>query len=290
MAHVDIKKFSPTSMKPNTIILLVGKRGTGKSTLLEDLCYYIRDKVDFAVGMSPTEDTNQALGQFIPKSTIYGEYDEEVVVRIMDMQKNMWRAGRGYSCLLILDDCCYDKKILRSKVIREIFMNGRHRRMTLILSAQYVMDLPPDLRTQVDYVFALRENVVANREKLFKQFFGFFNSFADFAKTMDSCTENFECMVCDNKTAKGNSIDDSVRWYKASLDLPRFKVGKPFLWGMHRKYYKKQQFQLPKFRMGNAGAGGAMQLAGAAKGRRTDSKITIVIKKDENGNDLVEMS
>ena len=43
--------------------------------------------------------------------------------------------------------------------------------MTLLLSAQYVMDLPPDLRTQVDYVFSLRENVMSNREKLYKQFF-----------------------------------------------------------------------------------------------------------------------
>lgn len=277
MTSVNIKKFDAPIIKHNTIILLVGKRGTGKSTLLADLCYHMRDKVDFAIGMSPTEDTNQALAQFVPKSCIYGEYDEDRIIRVMDMQRDMWRAGRGYSCLLILDDCCYDKKILRSKVIREIFMNGRHRHMTLMLSAQYVMDLPPDLRTQVDYVFVLRENVRQNRERLYKQFFGFFNNYADFAKTMDSCTENYECMVCDNKTSKGNSISESVCWYKASLDLPPFRVGKPFVWNMHRKYYKQVKFKLPTFKIG----AGAL----TAKGR-TNSAITCVVKQDEHGKDL----
>lgn len=277
MASLDINKFDPDTMKSNTIILLVGKRGTGKSTLLADLCYHLRNKVDFAVAMSPTEDTNQALAEFVPRSTIYGDYDVSAVERIMEMQRDMWRAGRGYECLLILDDCCYDKKILKSKVIREIFMNGRHRRMTLILSAQYVMDLPPDLRTQVDYVFALRENVRQNRERLHKQFFGFFDSYRDFAKTMDSCTANFECMVCDNKTSKTNLITDCIKWYKASLDLPAFKVGKPFMWRNHKKYYKKQTFKLPKV------AGGAEAPVHVLP---TGSKITHIVKKDKDGHDL----
>ena len=61
-------------------------------------------------------------------------------------------------------------------MIREIFMNGRHRHVTLVIAVQYVMDMPPDLRTQVDYVFALRENVIKNRERLYRQFFGFLTS------------------------------------------------------------------------------------------------------------------
>ena len=32
------------------------------------------------------------------------------------------------------------------------------------------MDLPPALRANVDYVFILRENIIQNREKLYKSF------------------------------------------------------------------------------------------------------------------------
>lgn len=33
---------------------------------------------------------------------------------------------------------------------------------------QYAMDIPPALRANIDYVFCLRENIQANREKLYK--------------------------------------------------------------------------------------------------------------------------
>ena len=274
---LNIRKFPAINIKPDTIILLVGKRGTGKSTLLIDLCYQLRRKVDYVIGMSPTEDTNSALGAFIPKSAIYDDYDEEAIIRMMNLQRQMWRAGRGYSAMLVLDDCCYDKKILRSKVIREIFMNGRHRHLTFIISAQYVMDLPPDLRTQVDYVFALRENVMQNRERMWKQFFGFFKSYKDFATTMDSCTENFECMVCDNKSAKGNTIEDSVYWYKASRDIPKFKMGKKFMWKLHTKYFRETTYELPKIKLGTFKS---------KKKKDKSNAITQVVKQDESGHNL----
>ena len=286
MASLQIRKFKPVNIKEDTIILLVGKRGTGKSTLLQDISYHLRSKVDFAIGMSPTEDTTQSMGCFIPTSAIYGDYSEATIIEIMELQKNMWRAGRGYHCLIVLDDCCYDKKILRSKVIREIFMNGRHRRITLILSAQYVMDLPPDLRTQVDYIFALRENVVQNRERLWKQFFGFFHKYSDFGATMDECTENYCCLVCDNKTSKGNSIEECVYWYKAVHDLPRFKVGKPFMWSLHSKYYQKPIYNLPKVDFGKKKPKSAAAAASARSSGKKASGITSVVRQDEHGHAL----
>ena len=51
---------------------------------------------------------------------------------------------------------CMIKKWLESN-IRGIFMNGRHWRITFMLTMQYCMDLPPDLRTNIDFVFILRK-------------------------------------------------------------------------------------------------------------------------------------
>lgn len=53
--------------------------------------------------------------------------------------------------------------------MRELFMNGRHRRMFVLIAMQYVLDMPPDLRSQVDYVFALRDTIHSSRDKLWKQ-------------------------------------------------------------------------------------------------------------------------
>ena len=71
-------------------------------------------------------------------------------------------------CIIILDDCLYDKSVLKSSAMREIFLNGRHLHIAMIICAQYVMDLSPDLRTNVDYIYAMRENIIANRAKLHK--------------------------------------------------------------------------------------------------------------------------
>lgn len=56
-----------------------------------------------------------------------------------------------------------------------------------------------------------------------------------FNKVMDSCTENYECLVLDN-TSKSNRIEDCVFWYKATL-RKNFKVGAPQYWQTHKKMF-----------------------------------------------------
>ena len=119
---------------------------------------------------------------------------------------------KGIETFVLMDDCMYDNKFMRDTCIRQCFMNGRHWKIFFMLTMQYCMDLPPALRANVDYVFILRENIIQNREKLYKSFFGIFPSFDMFNKVMDACTENYECIVLDN-TSKSNRIEDCVFWY-----------------------------------------------------------------------------
>ena len=99
------------------------------------------------------------------------------------------------------------------------------------------MDMPPDLRSQVDVVFQLRDNIQSSRKKTWEQFFGFFDTYAQFAKTMDATTENYECLVYDSKASKSNKIEDSVFWYKTNPKLPEFRVGRQIFWDLHEQYY-----------------------------------------------------
>ena len=41
--------------------------------------------------------------------------------------------------------------------MRLLFMNGRHWKIMLIITMQYPLGIPPNLRTNIDYVFILRE-------------------------------------------------------------------------------------------------------------------------------------
>jgi hypothetical protein len=101
------------------------------------------------------------------------------------------------------------------------------------------MDLPPDLRSNIDYIFILRENIIQNQEKIYKNFFGIFPQFSVFQDVLNSCTEGYDCLVLDN-TSKSNNIQDCVFWYKATPDR-KFKVGTKELWKYCEKNYDENK-------------------------------------------------
>ena len=129
---------------------------------------------------------------------------------------------------LILDDCLYDNTWVKDKNVRSLFMNGRHFKILFMITMQYALGIPPNLRTNIDYVFILRENYVSNRKKLYDHYAGMFPNFQMFCQIMDQCTENYECLVINNN-AKSNRLTDQVFWYKAD-PRPDFHIGSPEYW------------------------------------------------------------
>ncbi len=236
-AKLNIRRFDPSTIAPDAVVLLVGKRGTGKSTLLKDIMYHMRNKLDFGLAMSPTEECTSDLSSYVPGSCIYGDFAGDKVDALLEEQRKAIKRGSGRRVFLVLDDCMYDKKIMRGINVRNLFMNGRHRRIFFINCQQYVMDMPPDLRSQVDYVFVMRDNIRSNKEKLWKFFFGMFSSFAEFNAVMDSCTQNYECLVYDG-SSKSNNVEDCIFWYKGDYTLPDFRLCRSVYWKLHEQYSK----------------------------------------------------
>jgi hypothetical protein len=236
---LKLAKFNIHQMKPNRICLLVGKRGTGKSTLMEDVMFWLRDSVCMGVAFTPTEESACMFRRHIPEPFIYNAYSSSAVESIIRTQRALCRKQKPKKILMALDDCMYDKKILKSVETREIFMNGRHLQLSILIACQYIMDLGPDLRTNVDYVFALRENIISNRQRLWRYFFGMFPKYEDFAAVMDACTNDYCCLVLDN-TVKSNRVEDCMFWYRADSHLPSYSVGsRPFI-ALARQYRRNE--------------------------------------------------
>ena len=222
---LKIRRFPIDHMKPNRTILIVGKRGTGKSTLLKDILYHLRKRVDTGFAMSPTQDTIRMFEDCFPRSHIYNEYSLDVVRNMLNSLTSLTEQGKIREIAFTLDDCMFDKSIMKTKEMREIHMNGRHLGMWFINCVQYLMDLGPELRSQIDYVFILKENVISNRQKLHKYFFGIFEKYEEFSLVMDKCTNNHECLVLDN-TQINNKIDECIFYYKADPKIGKFRLGK----------------------------------------------------------------
>jgi hypothetical protein len=129
---------------------------------------------------------------------------------------------------LILDDCMYDDSWTHDKNIRYLFMNGRWLKVFFIITMQFPLGIQPALRTNVDYVFILREPYKNNRQRLFTNYGSAFPSFEFFCQMMDQCTQNYECLVINNNT-QSNKMEDTIFWYKADIH-GEFKMGAPELW------------------------------------------------------------
>tara|TARA_E500000178_G_scaffold279695_1_gene279563 strand:- start:9198 stop:10046 length:849 start_codon:yes stop_codon:yes gene_type:complete len=246
---LQISKFNPKQIEERRVngagpatCVFIGKRGTGKSTLVADILYHCR-KIPLGVAISATEDGNAFYSSYIPDIFIHSEYKTDIIQQIVSRQKKAISTTPGKKNLnndafVLLDDCMYDKKMIRDPNIRGIFMNGRHWRITFMLTMQYCMDLPPDLRTNIDFVFILRENIIQNQDKLYKNFFGIFPHVDTFREVMNSCTEGYDCMVLDN-TSRSNKITDCVYWYRAKPDR-KFKIGSKDIWNYHKKHYNEK--------------------------------------------------
>ena len=99
-----------------------------------------------------------------------------------------------------------------------------------IITMQYPLGIPPNLRTQIDYTFILRENLINNRKRIYENYAGMFPTFDVFCQVMDQCTENYECIVIHNN-AKSNRLEDQVFWYKAEPHS-QFRIGAAEFWNL----------------------------------------------------------
>ena len=246
--NLELKKFDMKNItfKPNEnqgpVIVLIGRRDTGKSYLVRDLLYYHQD-IPIGTVISGTEAGNGFYGKMVPKLFIHDEYNTAIIENILKRQKivvkqikkeleSYGRSTIDPRTFVILDDCLYDNTWAREKLMRLLFMNGRHWKSMLVITMQYPLGVPPNLRTNIDYTFILREPYIANRKRIYENFAGMFPTFESFCQVMDQCTENYECLVVSNN-AKSNKLTDQIFWYKAT-GHGDFKLGSKEFWEMSK--------------------------------------------------------
>jgi len=246
--NFQIKKFNMDTIvsrcaidsHKSPMIVLIGKKDTGKSFLLKDILFHTQACFPIGTVISGTEVANPFFQDIVPAKLIHDKYKPDIVMSAIKRQLSVkqtrehekrTRAGNSNidpRAFLVLDDCLYDSSWIREESTRYVFMNGRHIDMVTLITMQYPLGVTPNLRTNIDFVFILRETGISNRRRIYENFAGMFPTFEMFCQFMDQCTENYECLVICNGV-QSNRLEDQVFWYKAS-EHPQFKLCDDSLW------------------------------------------------------------
>jgi len=228
--ELDVNMIAPNSQTMNrpeqggSKIVVIGKPGTGKTTLITSLLYEKRDIFPVALIMSGTEDSNGHYKRIVPSTFVYNRLEEKKIEDFVVRQKIAKKHITNPWAILLLDDCTDDPKLFNKPLFQGLYKNGRHWKMWFILSLQYCMDIKPVIRTNVDGVFILRETNLRNRKLLWENYAGVIPDFSMFCSILDQVTSDYTALYIHNATTS-NKLEDCLFWYRAKEIPPDFRLG-----------------------------------------------------------------
>lgn len=253
---INIQEFD-MQFKPGSVIVLLGARGTGKTTLAMSCLYHMRH-YPLGLIMAGTFDTIEEYSEVLPHTLIYEKYMPSKVAGMIAIQTKKLRSivaanpGRSIErnkaalppVFLVLDDLMHDyQRINKDKAFAELMYAGRHHKITLVICAQYVMHIAKAVRGQIDFVFTTYQQDPAQRKLIMEQFNVGFPSLNSFHILMQKCTEDYRTMVMAMHTNE-RDISRRVFYYKAPLNR-KFRMGSKALWDIHRRRFNPRYYSEP---------------------------------------------
>ena len=248
MSAMKLRKFNPQWMEDRRLnpsqgppsIVIIGSKRTGKTTLIQDIMYFFRH-IPAGCIVTGSMSSAEKFGQFFPPSCIFDKVDDALLQRIENIVNGQEKLRKqkvkhDYSCFILFDDCGFDEKFAKKEIMRKLFMNGRHVNVLIIMAIQYCKSIPPSLRSNIDYVFIMKETFSEQMKKLHQTVAGMIDDYKEFRELMKKYTHNFGCLVVDN-TSMSTEIVDMLYHYRANFPTRNFKVGSKELWSCHKKYY-----------------------------------------------------
>ena len=82
---LELKKFDPSVIKSDSVVVFIGKRNTGKSYCMKDILSHHKE-LPVGIVVSPTETANNYFEKFVPNMLIYDEYDPVIIKKFLERQ------------------------------------------------------------------------------------------------------------------------------------------------------------------------------------------------------------
>jgi hypothetical protein len=221
----NIREWEIEKIPLSCSMVVIGAPQSGKGTFIENVMYWNKNRIPvgrFFTGSETQYNRFKKITHPLYCSNYYSEDEEKnYIVR----QRQFKLQGMPQHSINVIDDVGDDATIFRSKTLKGLFKIGtQHWEHVFILSNQYAIDFPPDLRKTPTFAVLFHEPSPTERLKLYNNFGGITGSFEMFSKLMDEITGNYTCMVI--ARTQSTKIEDNIFWYRTKkMDGVDWKFG-----------------------------------------------------------------
>lgn len=215
-------------LKRDATVCCLGKRRQGKTTIMENIAFELQFKRVLA--LCGSLGAKKGFQKFMPHCLVFTgsvkKLQDIVTAHSKWVNKHPDVKLTEFETAIFIDDMAFSQPFMRSGELKELALNGRQLGLFVCISVQYMMEMTPSLRGNLDYVIMTKESSRTNREKIFKQYGGTLSCMAHFDRILEACTQDYGVLVIDT-TATSNSVESYMYHYRANADLPAWKVGEP---------------------------------------------------------------
>jgi hypothetical protein len=251
--EIFLKDFKINKDKaPHPTILLVGKRFAGKTSA----SVAIAEQFDIPrwSAWCGTKDTEDFWGDRFGSNATVNSTDEKgrlQLIRTIKFQEEKIQLYKKvlkepfpkiYEIGLIFDDTTSKKKFSRGDLLEDLFSNGRHYKAVIIISCQWINQLPPSVRMNTDFLIMMN-NSKRTARILFDEYIECddlddYKMFFELLRTVTSQKDNageklFNGLVFDNISG-GSSFADMFKIFRHYEGFNPDKVD--LGWESWRKY------------------------------------------------------
>ena len=249
---------------PFPTILLVGKRFSGKS--YTGVSVASKFDVPRWAAWCGTKDTEDFWAEkFESNATVKGP-DEEGKTYLLKIIRYQQRKVRLYKKVLkqpfpkqftiglIFDDVTSKRQFRKGEILEDLFSNGRHYNAVILISAQYLKQLPPAVRLNTDYMFMMH-NTKRTIKVLYEDYVeepDEFTMFLDLIRYVtgqkdDQGKDMYNALVYDN-VKKTSKLDEIFTVYRNENEkyLDSVKLGDKEWREWNKDHFKDKDYELQK--------------------------------------------
>lgn len=290
MAHnYTVDPLDVYSIPSARVHLLIGRRNSGKTTLLTDILYQHQNRLEFGIAIAGSIGSAVDIRKYHPDTYIYEDFDPVVLEKfwqkVRAINGKLRRRGEQMvNFYVILDDTGFDERMWNDKTLKAMMMNGRQYNLDMYMCLQYMKGITTSMRGQVDYCYIFKEKAPDNIKKLYDTFAGgYFENRFVFESVFRTCTLDHRALVVrnsDNPDEDGD-FEGGILFYKASASHPPFTIGNDEMWRSHWAKYNDHYESDEEGKFESGGQDASLQSAPGAPRKRGDMSVQLRRQKPD---------